>query len=159
VLSAIATVAASFPLVRSTMKESQAGDGHVGQTVFWLIISFVLQVVFALAGLRTMNLVAKGRQSGTRAVIGSTAAGALVIAVMFIPSLMLYSAGVGFTQAVICPRAGARIETGLLIGESPDRVYLLTPAGHASVRTAVSYPADLMKELILGPRTGPGSCR
>jgi hypothetical protein len=159
VISAIATAAASFPLVRSTVSESHTGDGHVGQTVFWLIISFALQTVFALAGLRTMNLIARARQRGSRPFTASTAAGALVVAVMFIPSLMLYSAGVGFTQAVICPRAGARIEAGLLIGESPDRIYLLTPATQASVRTAVSYPADLMKELILGPRTGASSCR
>jgi hypothetical protein len=162
-VSVLLTVVAAFPLVRTFLRGHRRPDLIIGETslvqvVLWLGCALALQLIFLFAGFQALTSLARRRGRIGRSPFLSLATATLLAAIVMLPSLMLYSGGVGFTKAKLCPTSGSPVRVGLLIGESTDRIYLLLPAVHTADRIIVSYPSSRLNELLLGPSSASARC-
>lgn len=74
-----------------------------------------------------------------------------------IPAMTIAAASVSLTPAKVC-KVGELERTGVLVGESSDRIYLAEAESDEEKRPIAVYPWPKVEELLVGPRLSEIDC-
>lgn len=158
-VSAVMAIAAT--LLGASPALARWDPDSLGRLGWVLAVVFVLNVVVMLVSLRLRAEVAT-RQNGVWNTLTSGGSMTLIVALAALPACFIFAGTFRLLDARVCT-ANDSARTGLLIGETSDRIYLGETPKHRWDETGVprrvmSIPHTEVKEVFIGSKPDTNSC-
>jgi hypothetical protein len=153
----LVAVSAPLALVATVLGASPAitRDGLSGKVVWLLALGFVVNLIVMLVALRLRAAVA-ARHASTWNALRATTWMTLIVLLAVLPACILFAGTFRLLDAKVC--MATHSESGVLIGETGDRVYIGESAESKGPRRVVSVPLSQVRELFIGGRAATKNC-
>ena len=132
---------------------------RLGWDLTWVLpVAFVLTLLVVLVALNLRARVASqyaepAQWNARRAVVWMT----LVVALASIPACVIFAGTINLLDAKVCMTGGSQV-TGVLIGETGDRVYVGQTKRKRGPLLVFSVPESRVKETFIGGNAGARPC-